>query len=72
MKETTTTTQTSPYSRARSREFVPELRAFDMNGRRIFYTTGGYQVKPQQKEEQLAFQKVSAVLSKVIQKEVSF
>jgi hypothetical protein len=41
-----------------------------MNGRSIFYSTG-YQVKSQQKEERLAFEKVSAVLCKVIQKQVS-
>jgi hypothetical protein len=41
-----------------------------MNGQSIFYSTG-YQVKSHQKEERLAFQKVSAVLCKVIQKQVS-
>jgi hypothetical protein len=41
-----------------------------MNGRSIFYCTG-YQVKSQQKEERMAFEKVSAVLCKVIQKQVS-
>jgi hypothetical protein len=38
-----------------------------MTGRSIFYNTG-YQVKLQQKEERLAFEKVSSVLCKVIQK----
>jgi hypothetical protein len=40
-----------------------------INGRNIFYNTG-YQVKAQQKEERHAFEKVSAVLCKVIQKQV--
>jgi hypothetical protein len=41
-----------------------------MNGRSVFCSSG-YQVKSQQKEEQLAFEKVSAVLCKVIQKQIS-
>jgi hypothetical protein len=40
-----------------------------MNGRSIFYNAG-YQVNLQQKGERLAFKKVSAVLCKVIQKQV--
>ena len=39
-----------------------------MNGRSILYCTG-YQVKSQQKEERHAFEKVSNVLCKVIQKQ---
>jgi hypothetical protein len=35
------------------------------------FSITGYQVKLQQKEEQLALRKVSAVLCKVIQKQVS-
>jgi hypothetical protein len=41
-----------------------------MNGRSVLYSTG-YQVKSQQKEERLAFEKVSNVLCKVIQKQVN-
>jgi hypothetical protein len=41
-----------------------------MNGRSVLYSTG-YQVKSQQKEERVAFEKVSNVLCKVIQKQVS-
>jgi argonaute-like protein implicated in RNA metabolism and viral defense len=40
-----------------------------MNGRSVLYSTG-YQVKSQQKEERNAFEKVSNVLCKVIQKQV--
>ena len=40
-----------------------------MNGRTVLYCTG-YQLKSQQKEERLAFEKVSTVLCKVIQKQV--
>ena len=40
-----------------------------MNGRSVLYSTG-YQVKSQQKEERLAFEKVSNVLCKVIQNQV--
>ncbi len=41
-----------------------------MNGRSVLYSTG-YQVKSQQKEERAAFEKVSNVLCKVIQKQVN-
>ena len=41
-----------------------------MNGRSVLYSTG-YQVKSQQKEERLAFEKVSDVLCKIIKKQVS-
>ena len=41
-----------------------------MNGRSVLYSTG-YQVKSQQKEERLGFEKVSDVLCKIIQKQVS-
>jgi hypothetical protein len=41
-----------------------------MNGQSVLYSTG-YQVKSQQKEERLAFEKVSNVLCKVIQKQVN-
>jgi hypothetical protein len=41
-----------------------------MKGRSIFYSAG-YEVKSHQKEERLAFEKVSAMLCKVIQKQVS-
>lgn len=40
-----------------------------MNGRSVLYSTG-YQVKSQQKEERVAFEKVSNVLCKVIQNQV--
>jgi hypothetical protein len=40
-----------------------------MNGRAVFYVTG-YNAKSQQKEERVAYEKVSEVLTKVFRKQV--
>jgi hypothetical protein len=51
--------------------FLPKTNVqVGMNGWSVLYSTG-YQVKSQQKEEPHAFEKVSNVLCKVIQKQVS-